>query len=380
VKLRAAVARVGNDAPVYALAPVFLGSATKFNGLPQFSLDPALANANLKPEITRSDEAGAEASLFEDRVTLDVSVYHKSTRNQIFNVQIPPTSGFTSKWINAGEISNRGIEALLTVMPLRSEQGLNWSSTFNFAHNRSRVVDLSPGVSTIVLGNGLFGDVTVEARKGEPYGTIRGNPFERDSAGNIITHDGLPIAGAFSVLGNIQPSWTGGWANQLTYRRFSLNLLVDIRRGGKIVSLTNYLGDYAGTLESSLRGREIDWNKPGIFVKGIDDSTGVANTDTVTAETYYQNLFHLIEPYIYDGSYVKLRELRVSYDLPAAWASRFLAAQSASISITGRNLLTWKKVPNVDPEFAYSSRNDQGMEYMIPSNPRSIGFNLRIVP
>ena len=132
--------------------------------------------------------------------------------------------------------------------------------------------------------------------------------------------------------------------------------------------------------DCSLRGREIDWNKPGIFVKGIDDSTGVANTDTVTAETYYQNLFHLIEPYIYDGSYVKLRELRVSYDLPAAWASRFLAAQSASISITGRNLLTWKKVPNVDPEFAYSSRNDQGMEYMIPSNPRSIGFNLRIVP
>jgi len=380
IKLRGAVARVGNDAPVYSLVPVFLGSANKFGGQPQYSLDPALANANLKPEITRSDEVGAELSLLENRVTLDASVYNKSTRNQIFNVQIPPTSGFTSKWINAGEISNRGIEALLTLTPVQSLRGFRWTSTFNFSRNRSKVVDLSPGVSTIVLGNGLFGDVTVEARKGEPYGTIRGSAFERDSAGNILVDGGLPVAGPFSVLGNIQPSWTGGWGNQLSYRRFSLNVLFDVRHGGKIVSLTNYLGDYAGTLASSLRGREVDWNNPGIVVKGIDVNTGLPNTVVVTTEQYLQGLFPTIGPYIYDGSYVKLRELRVSYDLPEAWAARFLKAQSASISVTGRNLVTWKKIPNVDPEFAYSSRNDQGMEYMIPSNPRSIGFNLRIVP
>jgi TonB-linked SusC/RagA family outer membrane protein len=381
IKLRGAIARVGTDAPVYALVPVFLGASTKFNGQPQYSLDPALANANLKPEITRSDELGAELSLLDNRVTLDASVYSKFTRNQIFNVQVSPTSGFTSKWINAGEISNRGIEALLTVTPFQSPDGFRWSTTFNFARNRSKVVDLAPGVSTIVLGNGLFGDVTVEARKGEPYGTIRGNPFERDPAtGQILTDAGLPIAGPFTVLGNIQPKWTGGWANQVSYRHLSLNVLLDIRRGGKIVSITNYLGDYAGTLASSLRGREVDWNNPGIVVKGIDTNTGLPNTVTVTAETYFQSLFHLIEPYVYDGSYVKLRELRLTYDLPTTWASKILGAQSASLSVTGRNLVTWKKIPNVDPEFAYSSRNDQGMEYMIPSNPRSIGFNVRIVP
>ena len=250
----------------------------------------------------------------------------------------------------------------------------------NFAHNHSEVVDLSPGVSTIVLGNGLFGDVTIEARKGEPYGTIRGNPFSRDSAGNILTDGGKPIPGPFSVLGNIQPDWTGGWANQVSYRRFSLGVQFDVRHGGKIVSLTNYLGDYAGTLGSSLRGREKDWNDPGILVKGIDVNTGQPNTTRVTAETYFQSLFHLIEPYIYDGSYVKLRELRLSFELPAKWAGWFLGAHAASISVTGRNLVTWKHVPNVDPEFAYSSSNFQGLEYMIPSNPRSIGFNLRIVP
>ncbi len=386
VKLRGAIARVGNDAPVYSLVPVYLGSPDQFNGQPQFNLDPALANANLKPEITRSDEVGAELSLFENRVTLDASWYNKSTRDQIFNVQVSPASGFTSKWINAGEISNRGIEALLTATPVQSPNGIRWTSTLNFARNRSKVVDLAPGVSTIVLGNGLFGDVTIEARKGEPYGTIRGNPFARDSAGNILVDKGLPVAGPFTVLGNIQANWTGGWANELTYRNFSLSVLLDVRRGGKIVSLTNYLGDYAGTMGSSLRGRENDWNDPGIVVKGIDVNTCSLpsgcqpNTTRVTAETYFQSLFHLIEPYVYDGSYVKLRELRVAYDLPAKWASWFMGAHAVSIAVTGRNLVTWKKVPNIDPEFAYSSRNDQGMEYMIPSNPRSVGFNLRIVP
>ncbi|PYQ68757.1 MAG: hypothetical protein DMG01_30285 [Acidobacteria bacterium] len=375
------MARVGNDAPVYKTQPVYIGNANKFNGQPQFSLDSVLANANLKPEITRSEEVGAEVVMLRNRVTLDASWYHKSTRDQIFNVQIPPTSGFTSKFINAGEISNRGIEALLTVTPLQVPSGITWTSTFNCPHNHSDVVDLAPGVSTIVLGQGLFGDVNIEARKGEPYGTIRGNKFLRDSAGNILTSGGLPIQDpAFSVLGNIQPDWTGGWSNEIRYRNFALSMQIDVRHGGKIVSLTNYLGDYAGTLASSLHGREVDWNNPGIVVKGIDQTTGKPNVDTVTAETYYQNLFHIIEPYIYDGGYVKLRELRASFDLPATWAAWFFKAQAATISVTGRNLITWKNVPNIDPEFAYSNGNFQGMEYMIPSNPRSIGFNLRIVP
>ncbi len=380
LKLRAAVARVGSDAPVYALSPVFIGDANKFSAQPQFRLDNALANASLKPEITRSDELGAEFSLFDGRVALDGSWYNKSTRNQIFNVQISPASGFTSKWINAGEITNRGIEGLLTLNLLRSSERLNWTSTFTYAHNRSEVAELAPGVSTIVLGNGLFGDVTVEARKGEPYGTIRGNPFARDASGNILTSGGLPYGAPFAVLGNIQPNWTGGWGNQLSFGNLSFNTLLDVRRGGKIVSLTNYLGDYAGTMASSLRGREVDTDNPGIVVNGIDADTGQPNTINVTSEEYFQNLFHIIEPYIYDGSYVKLRELRVSYNLPNSFASRLGGARAASLSLTGRNLKTWKRVPNVDPEFAYSSSNFQGMEYMIPSNPRSIGFNIRIVP
>jgi hypothetical protein len=256
-----------------------------------------------------------------------------------------------------------------------------WNTTLNFARNRSEVVDLAPDVETIVLGSGGFGDVIVEARKGEPYGAIRGYAYRRDDAGNILTSNGRPLReSTLSVLGNIQPSWTGGWANQFSFGRFSLNTLLDIRRGGKIYSVTNMFGEYAGVLESSLEGRENDFDDPGVLFEGVDVVTGTANTIRVNAETYFHGLFRFTERYLYDASYVKLRELRLSYNLPSTWANRFLGAREASLALTGRNLKMWTKVPNIDPEFAYSSRNDQGIEVNMSPNPRSIGFNLRIVP
>ena len=381
LKLRAAAARVGADAPVYSLVPVFLGEAQRFGTQPQYRLDTRLANADLKPEITRSDEIGAELSLFEDRVILDASAYNKSTRNQIFDVEISGASGFDRKWVNAGEISNKGIEALLTLNVLQSLTGLGWSSTFNFARNRSKVVDLAPDVETIVLGTGGFGDVIVEARKGEPYGAIRGYKPRLDANGNQLTSNGFPLRETtLSVIGNIQPKWTGGWANQFSLGNLSLNTLLDVRRGGNLYSVTNLFGEYAGVLESSLKGREDDWNSPGILVEGIDLATGQPNTTRVTSERYHHSLFRHTTRFTYDAGYVKLREVRLSYNLPETWANRIMGAREASFALTGRNLKMWTNVPNIDPEFAYSSRNDQGIEVNMSPNPRSIGFNLRIVP
>ena len=382
LKLRAAAARVGADAPVYSLVPVFIGESQRFGSQPQYRLDTRLANANLKPEITRSDEIGAEILMFDNRVTLDFSAYRKSTRNQIFDVEISGASGFDRKWVNAGEISNKGVEALLGVNILESTtRGLTWSSTFNFARNRSMVEDLAPDVDAILLGAGGFGDARVEARRGEPYGAIRGYRTERDAQGRILTDGGFPLREAgLSTLGNIQPSWTGGWGNQISYGNFSVNTLLDMRKGGKLYSVTNMFGEYAGVLESSLRGRELDWDDPGVLVEGIDATTGQPNTTRITAEEYFHGLFAYTENYVYDAGYVKLRELRLSYNLPDRWASRIMGARAATVALTGRNLYMWKNVPNIDPEFAYSSRNDQGIEVNMSPNPRSIGFNLRIIP
>jgi TonB-linked SusC/RagA family outer membrane protein len=380
-KLRAAAARVGSDAPVYSLVPVFLGESQRFGSQPQYRLDTRLANANLKPEITRSDEVGAEVFLFDNRATLEVSAYAKSTRNQIFDVEISGASGFDRKWVNAGEISNKGIEALLSLNVLQPPTGFRWSTTFTFARNRSRVEDLAPDVEAILLASGGFGDVRVEARKGEPYGAIRGYRFERDDAGNILVDGGFPLReNDLSVLGNIQPSWTGGWGNQFSYGNFSVSTLLDVRRGGQLYSVTNMFGEYAGVLESSLRGRENDWDDPGVLVQGIDVATGQPNTTRITAEEYFHGLFAYTENYVYDAAYVKLRELRLSYNLPGRWANRVMGARAATVSLTGRNLYMWKNVPNIDPEFVYSSRNDQGIEVNMSPNPRSIGLNLRIIP
>jgi TonB-linked SusC/RagA family outer membrane protein len=381
LKLRAAAARVGSDAPTYSLVPVFLGEAQRFGTQPQYRLDTRLANANLKPEITRSDEVGAEIAMFGERLLLDGSAYRKSTRDQIFDVEISGASGFDRKWINAGEISNKGVEALVTLTVLPSSAKIGWNTTFNYARNRSKVVDLAPDVETIQLGTGGFGDVIVEARKGEPYGAIRGYKYARDESGNILVEDGYPVRDSdLSVLGNIQPNWTGGWGNQITFGNFSLNTLLDIKRGGQLYSVTNMFGEYAGVLSNTVHGRENDWNDPGVVVKGTDVATGQPNTTSITSEEYYHGLFAYTEEYVYDASYVKLRELRVSYNLPGNWARKFFGARAASIALTGRNLKMWTKVPNIDPEFAYSSRNDQGIEVNMSPNPRSIGFNLRIVP
>jgi TonB-linked SusC/RagA family outer membrane protein len=378
-KLRAAYARVGSDASPYALLSVFRGNSQKFGNRPQFSLDDVLANANLKPELTSSAEAGLEVQLFQERVALDASYYSKVTRNQILNLVVPSTSGYGSQAINAGRIKNAGIEASLSVIPIQhGSTGLRWTSTFNVGVNRGKVVTLAPGLTTVILGSER--SANIEAREGENYGVIFGNSYLRDSVtGKVVTADGIPQIGPRKILGNINPDWTGGWNNQVSFRRFTVNALVDIRRGGRIFSNTNMMCDQSGACSNTLRGREADWDKPGIVVDGIDKATGKPNAVKVTSEQYFQGLWLMNEEYTYDASYIKLRELRVGWALPERLAGR-LAARSASISLVGRNLFTHKNVPNIDPEFAYSTGNFQGIDYAQLPNNRSIGFSLQVTP
>jgi TonB-linked SusC/RagA family outer membrane protein len=378
LKLRASTAKVGNDADPYKLRTTYSGLSTKFGSLPQFTLQNALANGDLKPENTSAGEFGLEMSLFDGRATFDGSLYTKATRNQIFTIPVSPASGFSTKSVNAGEITNKGGEFLLGITPIQSANGFSWTSTFNYSRNKSMVTTLAPGIKTFVIGGTWY--TNVEARAGQPYGSLFGYSFLRDSAtGELLLHNGITQVGPRKVLGNIQPKWTGGWANQFNYKSLSLNALFDIKRGGNIFSITNYFGDYTGVLAQTLKGREVDWNKPGVVVKGIDDVTGQPNTVNVTTEQYLQNIFPVNEPYIYDASYVKLREVRVGLDLPQRFAGMF-NARAINLAVSGRNLHTWTKVPNIDPEFAFQSGNFQGIEFAALPTARSIGINLRITP
>jgi len=377
-KIRGSIAQVGTDADPYKLATVYNGDSRKFAGLPLFGLDNTIANANLKPEITRSDEVGLELGFLNGRVSLDATYYAKSTRNQILNLTLPPSSGFGSVAINAGEIQNKGAEVLLGATPVRLANGFEWNTSVTWAKNRGKVKELAGNLQTVTIGSAW--NATVEARLNEPYGVIRGIPFLRDSAtGELITSGGLLQPGTRRVMGNIQPDWTGGWSNTLSFKRFVLSALIDIHQGGDIFSISNMFGQYAGVFAATTRGREVDFDNPGITVKGIDKKTGQPNTTTVTSEEYFHGLFQLHEPFIIDNSYWKLRELRVGYDLPTNWAAR-VNSRAVNIAFVGRNLFTHANVPNIDPEFSYTTGNFQGMEFAPLPNARSFGLNLRVTP
>ena len=405
LKLRGSLAQVGNDANPYQLRSVYNGNANKFNGLPQFALSQVIANATLKPELTKSSEGGVEMGFLDGRVTLDGSLYAKSTRNQIFNVTISPATGFSSKSVNAGQIDNRGVEALLTLIPIQTRGGLEWSTTLNYTHNKSKVAALAPGIQTIILGSTW--NTNTEARLGDPYGDIYGYAFLRDSATHkLITigagrpdglNEGLTSRGPLKVLGNIQPKWIGSWNNSFTYKNYSLNVLMDARRGGQFFSVSNFWGDYSGVTKASLLGRTADWNNPGYVVQGIAKAScakgshtnaagdyvcvggGSPNTDPATSEDYFQNIYPVVEPYILTNNWVKLREVRFGVELPTSLSSR-LRVSSANVAIVGRNLWMSTSVPNIDPEFSYTTGNNQGSEFAALPNARSVGFSVRVSP
>jgi TonB-linked SusC/RagA family outer membrane protein len=379
-KIRGAIANVGNDADPYQLATTYVGQANKFGSLPQYTLSDTRANPTLKPENTNSAEVGLELGFLNNRATLDASYYGKATTNEIVSLSLANETGFSAAALNAGKLTNKGIEAQLTVIPIQLANGFQWTSTFNYSANRSKLVSLFPGVQNYRIGSTWT--IDEEARVGQPYGDIFATPYVRDTTtGELLLSDGLPQndAGHRRVLGNVNPKWVGGWNNEVRWGRFTASALLDFHRGGNIYSVTNMFGQYTGVLASSIKGREVDWNNPGLVVHGIDEATGKANTVSVTAENYYQSLFENGEAFLYDDSFVKLREVRVGIDLPRGFTDR-LKVSSANLAFIGRNLWTQTKVPNIDPEFTYTTGNYQGAEFAALPTTRSLGLNLRITP
>ncbi len=378
LKVRGGVAQVGSDAAPYQLQTLYNGSSNKFGGQALYSLSNTSANPNLKPERTNGAEVGAEISFFRDRLTLDGTYYSKRTNDQIIPLTIAPATGFSSAVINAGQISNKGYEALVNVNLIRGRK-FRWNTTFNYTRNRNRVDSLAPGLKTIIVAS-QWG-ANIEARQGEPYGVLFGYGYLRDAAGELLLADGLPQRGAAKkILGNVNADWVGGWANELHYKNFSLNTLIDVRHGGQNFSIGNWWGTYAGILESTLAGREVEYNKPGLVVKGIDQATGKVNTTNVTAEDYNHSVYPVNEAGIYNTGFAKLREVRFGWDAPSSVASR-LRMQQLNLAVVGRNLFTWTKFPNYDPENSTNAGNGgQGFDMGAMPTTRSFGLNVTITP
>jgi hypothetical protein len=385
LKLRGSWARVGSDAGPYQLQTTYSGLTSKFGSLPQFTLGDQSANANLKPEQTTGREGGLEFGMFNDRLTFDATYYQKITRDQILPLTVTPASGFSSSVINAGQVSNRGIEASVTARVMRLANGFEWNSTFNYLRNKNKVDELAPGLTTIRIATQWGADI--QARAGEPYGVLWGTYWQRDSAtGKLLTSGGLPInSGTAKILGNVNPDWTGGWTNEFRFKRWTLTSLLDIRQGGQNFSIGNWWGSYAGILGSTLKGREVDWDNPGLVVDGIDKDSCTPgpcqpNTTTVTAEEYGHNLYPVAEAGLYNTGFVKLREVRLGWDVPQKYYQR-LNLSALNLTFVGSNLFTWTDFPNYDPENASNAGNSaQGFDMGALPSTRNLGIHLTITP
>lgn len=390
LKVRGSFAQTGNDTQPYVLSDVYAIDGDSYLGRSTASLTASKANPNLVPERTNSVEAGVDVRFFEGRLGVDFAWYRSATTDQIMPIPTARESGYSSKWINAGEVENKGIELALNASIIRSAD-FNWDVNFNMAKNTTKVVELDPanGIETLDLAQGGGGGVFfVSAVAGGDYGTIRGFGYLRNDAGQIVVDgEGLPLASAERMeFGSFNPDVLGGVTNTLTYKNFTLNFLINFRKGGKIMSVSSAVLDQQGNSQRSLNGREDGVLVPNSVQVATTDADGVptsydANTTVATAQRYYSQIYgrNIIEDYVKDGSFVKFKEVTLSYNLPGSLLAN-TPFNNISVGVTGRNLFFISRtIKDFDPEVSgYNSGNGQGIEaYALPAT-RSFGFNLKV--
>ena len=380
-KVRLGWAQVGNDTDPYRTSTTYAVN-TNFGNSGSATIPNAQNNPNLRPEKTSSWEAGVELNLFLDRVRFDFTYYNSTTEDLIFNVPVSASSGYSSAVLNAGKTNNKGIEVSLAASVVETND-LTWNVGVNFAKNQNELIELAEGIENIRYTS-LFG-VSLEARPGQPLGTFYGYDYQYDDNGNKLVGDNGFYLRTDEVvpLGTILPNFTGGVYTTLDYKNLSFYALVDFQDGGSLHSYSNQWGKYSGTLEGTVFDDDgNDMRAPGyagVVVEGVNATTGAVNDVAVNPQTH----FFLNQGYVihaadqYDASFVKLREMRLDYSMPADMVEG-TPFSNVSIGVFGRNLaILHKNVPHIDPEVATSASNVQGFEGGQLPAERTIGVNIK---
>lgn len=385
LKLRLNYAEVGNDAPVYSLVSTYRQAANwETNG--RYFVNRVLQNPELKPERTKSLEAGLEAKFLNNRFGFDISVYKTNSIDQITPVNISRASGYNQRYVNSGEIENKGIELSVSATVIKSGN-FTWNLQTNWFKNMNTVKSLYEGVENILLASQW--DVSTNLVVGEPYGMLRGTDFVYTNGKRTVDSDGMYILGddPIAKLGSSLPDWNAGITTVFNYKGFSLSGLVDISKGGHIYSVdmkygraTGLFEETAGLNEKGNPKRDAVEDGGGIINEGVHED-GSPNTTYVWAGDWEGAWLYDYLPtatYVYDASYVKLREVAFSYTLP----SKLLAKTPVSkitLSIVGRNLwIIHKNMPYYDPESSLSAGNIQGMAVGTYPSTRTLGFNVSV--
>ena len=403
MKLRGGWAEIGNATTAYRnRAYYYLNTEGSFDGVAQIYKSTTYPNENLRPESIKTWEIGAELGFLHDRLHIDFAYYKKSTTDQILNVTIPYSSGYGSMLINAGEIQNQGYELQVSGDILRSKEGLNWTSTFNFSKDNSKVIELYPELDLDTYGIGWTWGVATQAVEGEKWGSLVGTGFARvnekdvkdglataDQIGAIkVNENGLASTESAVNFGNVTPDFLLNWRNDFSIKNFSFGFLLDMRVGGDIWSQTmahSYsTGTSIVTAENGTRERSI--------VAGVDvmpeerfvmqDASGKWVTNTIETNAYQWFKNDVSEYYTFDGSYLKLREAYISYTFPKAWMAKTKYISNATLSLIGNNLwLIWVHSSNkmrLDPETGGVSSDSRGVGFEQSAVPSSRSFGIKL--
>jgi TonB-linked SusC/RagA family outer membrane protein len=377
-KLRMSAAAAGNDTDPYQTQKYYGTSEFASSG----SVDPVLYNAHLKPEISTSYEAGFDIRFLKNRFGLDLTVYNSVTRNQIVQVPMNWSTGYSAAFMNSGEVRNRGVEVVINSKNI-SNKTFSWNTTINWSKNQNRVLSLAEdlgGEDNQVIGVG--GNATLIAKVGGSTGDIYGFGFVRSPDGQIVNNkNGLPERTAdIQFIGSAFADWKGGILNEFSYKNFRFNFLFDGQHGGIIYSQTHHKMTEQGKLKHTLKGREENY----IIGEGVvDDGTGhyVTNTKKVLPADYYADYYRRanVEANSFDASYIKLREARLEYSLPKKLLTKTFIRQ-ASVGVYGRDLLLFTDFPIFDPETAALNGSTliPGVEMGQLPSTRTMGVNITL--
>lgn len=371
-KIRGGWSKIAQSGPSAFIRDTFTDVRPQFNGAPSYSNPNTSNDPNINPELKYTKEVGLELRLFKSRVGIDVTYYDVVSKDLILPVPVDPATGFLFSRINAGEMTNKGIEATLNLTPVKTSD-FSWDIAVNFAKNTNELVTLKDDLERYVITNAPF-RAQLAADVGNAYGSILGTDFVYDANGNkVIDGNGFYKASGLKVLGSILPEYNMGIRSSWKYKSLSLSALLDIQEGGKYFSTTNMWGHYSGMLEETALGGN---REAGVVLDGVLED-GTVNTQNISAVewggAYYGGVDALN---VFDASYIKLRDLTLSYDLPKSIIGN--GVQGIRVSAFARNLFTWNlSNKGIDPEnTSYGSGNIQGLEGGSLPSTRVYGFNV----
>jgi TonB-linked SusC/RagA family outer membrane protein len=399
LKVRTSFGTTGKDAPLSVLSSIFAGNPTmlgfggefdvKFplNGQPGTTIGSRIGNPDLKPELTTTFEAGLDASFLKDKVSLEYTFYNSVHSNQIVVINLASSSGYGSTAVNIGEMTNKGHELALTLRPLAGISK-DWHLEFNLAYskNTNKVVKISDETNELIIYSSGRG-VNLVAEEGQPFGTFKAQIPRYDPSGNPIVNSttGLPeyTSNVFGI-GNVQADWIGNLRVKVGYKGLTASALLDKKKGGDIFSLTKSATDFNGTgINTTYNDR-----KPFVITNSVNEVVDADGNVTGYVPNTTQTLIDALlfdgnyAKNVLDGSYLKLREITLSYNLPRSLVSK-AKLSSASIGLFARNLKTWLSDDNTfaDPEVngpGLSTGNATGIETTQTPPSRSFGVSLNI--